>query len=64
MYSVAFSPDGQRLVTGSHDDSIKLWEVGNGQCLQTFQGQTRRIFSVAFNPSQNSVASGGDDQLI
>lgn len=36
VQSVAFSPDGQRLASGSYDSTIKLWDPASGQCLQTF----------------------------
>ncbi|MEH2357938.1 MAG: hypothetical protein V7K28_32915 [Nostoc sp.] len=32
--SVAFSPDGQTLISGSQDETIKLWDVSTGNCLR------------------------------
>ncbi|MBW4568761.1 MAG: hypothetical protein KME31_12260 [Tolypothrix carrinoi HA7290-LM1] len=34
--SVAFCPDGQTLVSGSEDGTVKLWDVLTGECLKTF----------------------------
>jgi WD40 repeat protein len=34
LFSVAFSPDGHRLASGSRDDTIKLWDVQTGECLE------------------------------
>ncbi len=35
--SVAFSPDGQTLASGSQDETIKLWDVDTGECLKTLR---------------------------
>src|SRR5262249_29047456 len=48
--SVAFSPDGARVVSGSNDKSIKLWDVTTGALLRTFQGHSGWVTSAAFSP--------------
>ncbi|MDE3148400.1 MAG: WD40 repeat domain-containing protein [Acidobacteriota bacterium] len=55
---VAFSPDRRRLVSGSLDSEVKLWNLDNGEVLRTFQGQTGWIESLAFSPDGRTVASG------
>lgn len=55
---VAFSPDRRRLVSGSLDSDVKLWNLDNGEVLRTFQGQTGWIESLAFSPDGRTVASG------
>ncbi len=35
--SVAFSPNGQTLVSGSEDETIKLWNVKTGECVKTLR---------------------------
>ena len=37
VWSVSFSPDGRTLVSGSHDQAIKLWDVETGECLKTLK---------------------------
>ncbi len=37
VMSVAFSPDGQTLASGSQDETIKLWDVDTGECLKTLR---------------------------
>jgi WD40 repeat protein len=36
VYSVAWSPDGTKLATGSYDGTVKLWDAATGKCLKTF----------------------------
>ena len=47
VLSVAFSPDGQRIVSGSYDDTIKLWDAQTGSELRTLEGHSNSVASVA-----------------
>ena len=60
--SVAFSPDGQRIVTGSEDETAKVWEAASGQELLTLKGHSGWIHSVAFSPDGQRIVTGSDDQ--
>jgi WD40 repeat protein len=55
---VAFSPDGQRILTGSDDRTAKLWEAGTGQEVLTLREHTEMVWSVAFSPDGQRVATG------
>ena len=61
--SVAFSPDGARLLSGSTDNTLKLWDVASGQLLRTLE-HGRTVRSVDFSPDGIHVVSGGRDALL
>ncbi|KAH6977632.1 hypothetical protein EDB80DRAFT_264764 [Ilyonectria destructans] len=58
VMSVAFSADGQRLASGSHDNTIKVWDAATGACLQTLEGHDSLVNSVAFSADGQRLASG------
>jgi WD40 repeat protein len=64
VQSVAFSPDGQVLASGSSDSQIRLWEVNSGQVVAIIAGHTDVVWNVAFSPSSSILASASADDTI
>lgn len=67
VYAVAFSPDGRYIVTGSFDNTLKLWETATGKEIKTYagpQGHQKMVLSVAFSPDGQLIASGGADNTL
>lgn len=64
VLSVAFSPDGRHVLSGGADNALKLWEVGAGALVRTFEGHQNHVVSVAFSPDGSRVLSGSRDKTI
>ena len=62
--SVAFSPDGTQVVSGSYDETVRLWDAATGTALQTLEGHSSWITSVAFSPDGTQVVSGSADKTV
>ncbi|KAJ8058483.1 hypothetical protein OCU04_012671 [Sclerotinia nivalis] len=64
VFSVAFSPDGTKVASGSDDHTIRLWDAATGESLQTLEGHSSSVYSVTFSPDGTKVASGSGDHTI
>jgi len=59
--SLAFSPDGSKLLSGSFDSSAILWDVKTGELLHSLNGHIAGITNVAFSPDGLQVATSSSD---
>jgi RNA polymerase sigma factor (sigma-70 family) len=63
VWSVAYSPDGKTLASGSNDNTIKLWDIAMGKERASLKGHTGTVYSVAFSPDGKTLASASADTV-
>jgi len=62
--TVAFSPNGQLALSGSEDNTIRVWDVSSGESVKALRGHGGGVRSCDFSPDGKWVISGGDDERI
>ena len=66
MNSVAFSPDGLLIASGSYDGTVRFWDAQTGKEIRRLEGHRKAyamgVLSLAFSPDGRSIASAGSHQ--
>ena len=61
VWSAQFSPDGKTALTGSRDNTARLWSLETGETLLTLKGHDGSVSSVAFSPDGKTALTGSVD---
>jgi len=64
VMSVAYSPDGRRIISGSGDNTVRVWDAGSGAALAVLRGHKSHVNSVAYSPDGRRIISGAEDQTV
>ncbi|MEL6352649.1 MAG: hypothetical protein AAFR58_12865, partial [Cyanobacteria bacterium J06627_28] len=64
VLSVAFSPQGDRIVSGSDDHTLRLWDLEGNAVGSPFEGHSSWVSSVAFSPQGDRIVSGSSDSTL
>jgi outer membrane protein OmpA-like peptidoglycan-associated protein len=62
--SIAFSPDGKQVASGSTDKTVIFWDAATGKEIRRLSGHTDPVTSIAFSPDGKQVASGSTDKTV
>lgn len=63
LFSVAFSPDGKKIASGSGDHTVKLWDVTSGREINTLTGHTSGVRKVSFSPDGGKIFSACSEEM-
>ncbi len=64
VYAVALGADGKRLVTGSFDQTARLWDAESGEEVASMVGHTGPVYSVAMSRDGRRIVTGGKDGAV
>ncbi|OAQ22254.1 WD40 repeat-like protein [Linnemannia elongata AG-77] len=64
VLGVAFSPDGQQVVSGGNNGAVRLWDCTNGEGIFVMEGHLKRVQCVAFSPCGKQIASASNDGTV
>src|SRR5260370_252955 len=62
--AVAWSTDGKRIVSGSNDGTVQVWDAANGGNVFIYRGHTDHVNAVPWSPDGKRIASGSDDHTV
>jgi WD40 repeat protein len=62
--SVAFSPNGSQIISGSGDSTVRVWDAISGKHKHTLKGHTHWIYSVEFSSDGSRIISGSWDRTV
>ena len=64
VFSLAITPNGEYIVSGGGDKTIKLWDINSGKCIKTLDSHDNEINSVVVTPNGKTIISGSSDKTI
>jgi WD40 repeat protein len=62
--TVAWSPDGQYIASGSNDHTVQVWHAGTGRTIATYRGHYSWVYALAWSPDGKFIASAGRDKRV
>lgn len=64
VMTVAVFPDKRRMITGSDDKTIRLWDLKTGVMSKKMQGHSKGVWTLAVSPDGQLIASGDDSGTV
>ncbi len=64
VYCIAITPDGKKVVSGSDDETIKIWNLETGELDKTLIGHSQEVRTIAISPDGQMIVSGSYDGTV
>ena len=64
VLTVMVTPDGSRVLSGSTDNTMKVWDIDTGECLITIAGHSSSVLATAITSDGSRVVSGSSDNTV
>src|SRR5260370_1386215 len=64
LNTVAWSPDGKYIASGSADGTVRMWEVATGKQKYVYRGHLASVNSLVWSPDSQRIASGSSDKTV
>ena len=64
VLGLAFSPHGNRLISGSSDKDARIWDIRTHRTIHVLKGHKKRIYAVEFSPDGTLAITGSDDHTL
>ncbi len=64
VYYAALSTDGNRIVSASRDNTVRIWDANTGKMLQKLEGHTAQVNSASFSCDGKYIVSASDDKTV
>jgi len=64
VWTICFSPDGKRIISGALDRAVRIWDVDSRECNWALRGHDEWVNGVAIAPDGNAIVSAGGDKTV
>src|SRR5919108_38594 len=64
VFTVAWSPDGNSIASGSRDETVQIWNAFTGSDIMNYRDHSSPIYATTWSPNGAYIASGGEDRTI